>query len=167
MEISPEVLAAFEKQFGRLPSTADLFLLREAAASVALDKGDDGQTFSVEGAYTMTPEQAEAARTNHEYCGRLDCPVEEHADLARREHALRMEGVKLAVDLIREHARTGASMHPCDEFRDGCETAANVAELALYDPLFVPPLYDECTDTPTLLEIKSHVDATSGGDGDR
>lgn len=100
----------------------------------------------------------------HDFCGRLDCAL--HGGRARREHELRMEGMRLAVELIMEHARTGASMHPVDEFRDGVETAGRVVEMTIHDLLFVPPAYDECTDTPTLLDQLGEKGITLVGERD-
>jgi hypothetical protein len=162
MELNAELLAAFEREHGRMPSTAELFMLREASASVALDKGD-GETQSLpEGAYTMTPAQVEERRANHEFCGRLNCP--RHGERARYEHALRVEGMRLAIELINEHNRTGGNMHPADEFGEGLETAARVVELAITDPLFQPPNYDEGNGIATLLRMTDET--TSGGEDD-
>lgn len=162
MELDPEAVAAFERVYGRAPNLLETFALREAAASVALDKGGDGQTYSLpEGAYTMTPAQAEARRTQHEYCGRLTCP--RHQERARYENDLRTEGMLLAMELINEHRHGFGSMHPADEFVEGLECAENVIKLAIVDPLFVPPLYNELSDPTALL---SSDESTTGGERD-
>lgn len=86
----------------------------------------------------------------HEFCGKLDCA--EHGGRARREHELRLEGMQLAVDLINEH-RFGFGSMGSDEFVGGLECAARIVAMERVDPLFVPPAYDECTDTPEMLRI--------------
>jgi len=45
-----ELVLAFKKEFGRLPSTTDMWMLMEAEASIALSKDDSVQTMTfVEG----------------------------------------------------------------------------------------------------------------------
>ena len=171
MTISREALVAFENEYGRMPNTLEMFALREAVASVAIDKGDVGTYSLPEGAYTMTPAQAEERRSrvivdefvipDHEYCGRLSC--EDHQGQARYENDLRTEGMLLAMELINEHRHGFGSMHPADEFQEGLECAENVIKLAIIDPLFVPPLYNELSDPNTLL---SADESTTGGERD-
>lgn len=164
--VSRAVLDAFISEHGRGPTLLEVTALREAEASVSLDKGDGGTYSLPEGAYTMTPSQVEAAKAKakveHLFCGRLDCAA--HKERATREHELRIEGMRLAIELINEHRHGFGSMHPADEFIEGLECAENVINLATVDPLFVPPNYDELSDPTTLL----HSDeATAGGDGER
>lgn len=167
MEIDPQVIAAFENEYGRMPNTVELIMLHEAAASVAIDRGDVGTYALTEGAYTMTPTQAEERRnsmtTKHEYCGRLTCP--QHQEHAQYENDLRTEGMLLAMELINEHRHSFGSMHPVEEFQEGLECAENVIKLAIIDPLFVPPLYDTLSNPSTLLRPTDET--TTGGERDR
>jgi hypothetical protein len=69
------LIRMFERDNGRMPMLGDLMMMREAIASVALDKGDDQGTYAVAtegGAYTahhprVVPGQEAPVEEEHMY----------------------------------------------------------------------------------------------------